>query len=139
MRYLILLAIINLNLSINAQNITGQWETYDDATNEKKAIVEFYKDDALFFAKIVKSFVGKENAICEECKGTKKNHAIHGLVIIENLRKNKKDYVDGTILDPESGEVYSCQIKLLDNNTLKVRGFVGLSLFGRTQYWRRKL
>ena len=44
---------------------------------------------------------------------------------------------NGTIYNPEDGELYSCVLTLLDAGTLKVRGFVGLPLFGKTQIWKR--
>ena len=44
---------------------------------------------------------------------------------------------NGTIYNPEDGELYSCVLTLLDAGTLKVRGFVGLPLFGKTQIWNR--
>ena len=138
MKHLFLFALIALNFTANAQTIIGHWETYDDKTKEKKAIIEIYKTDNNYSAKIIKSFVGVKDAICEECEGSKKGKPIIGLVIIEDIKKNDNEYNGGTILDPESGQVYSCHLKLVNNNKLKVRGFLGFSLFGRTQYWRRK-
>ncbi|MEQ8302017.1 MAG: DUF2147 domain-containing protein [Cyclobacteriaceae bacterium] len=44
---------------------------------------------------------------------------------------------DGTIYDPESGSTYSCTIEMTDSNTLDVRGYIGVSLFGRTDIWKR--
>ncbi|MDP6689178.1 MAG: DUF2147 domain-containing protein, partial [Alphaproteobacteria bacterium] len=44
---------------------------------------------------------------------------------------------DGTIYNPEDGEIYSCTMTLVDGRTLKVRGDVGLPLFGKTQVWTR--
>lgn len=44
---------------------------------------------------------------------------------------------EGTIYDPENGSTYSCTIKMTDLNTLDVRGFIGVSLFGRTDVWKR--
>jgi len=131
----ILFAIVSQS---QAQSILGQWETYDDKTNEKKAIIEIYKQEDAYFAKIVKNFVRDEDAVCEKCEGDKKNHPIIGLVIIENLKENKDEFDGGTILDPESGDIYKCYLKLVENNKLKVRGFIGFSLLGRTQYWLRK-
>jgi uncharacterized protein (DUF2147 family) len=43
----------------------------------------------------------------------------------------------GTIYDPDSGHTYSCNLELLDADKLKVRGFMGLSLLGRSQVWTR--
>lgn len=138
MKYLFLLAIILLSITAAGQTIIGQWETYDDKTKEKKAVIEIYKTNNIYFAKIVESFVGEKDAICETCKGTKKDKPIIGLVIIENIKKDGGEFNGGNILDPENGETYKCYLKLINTNKLKVRGFLGFSLFGRTQYWRRK-
>lgn len=44
----------------------------------------------------------------------------------------------GQIYDPNSGKTYSCKLKLIDRNTLYVRGYIGISLIGRTETWRRQ-
>jgi len=49
----------------------------------------------------------------------------------------EKTWEEGTIYDPESGSTYSCTITMTDENTLDVRGFIGVSLFGRTDVWKR--
>ncbi len=138
MKYTYLLLILTVSISTNGQTIIGQWETYDDKTNEKKAIIEVYQTNNRYFAKIVKSFIGEKNAICETCRGTKKDRPIIGLVIIENIKKEGNEFIGGTILDPENGKTYKCYLQLVKSNTLKVRGYLGFSLFGRTQYWIRK-
>ncbi|MFT7073499.1 MAG: hypothetical protein ACJAX3_002496 [Patiriisocius sp.] len=135
---ILLLLMTALSITLNGQTIIGKWETFDDKTNEKKAIVEIYNKDNLYFAKIVETFIGPKNATCQNCKGTKKDKPIIGLVITQNISKNGNKYDGGTILDPESGVVYNCYLKLIDSNKLKVRGFIGFSIFGRTQYWHRK-
>tara|TARA_B100000809_G_scaffold142735_1_gene140238 strand:- start:10543 stop:10968 length:426 start_codon:yes stop_codon:yes gene_type:complete len=132
------LSIILLGFTMQAQSIIGQWETYDDKTNEKKAIIEIYKQDDTYGAKIIKNFVRNKDAVCDKCEGENKNKPIIGLVIIENIKKNNEAYEEGTILDPESGDVYKCYLKLIEENKLKVRGYIGFSLIGRTQYWLRK-
>ncbi len=137
-KHILLLLITGLSITANGQTIIGKWITFDDKTNEKKAIIEIYNKDNIYFAKIDETFIGPKNATCQNCKGTKKDKPIIGLVIIENIRKNRNEFDGGTILDPESGVIYRCYLKLIDNNKLKVRGFVGFSIFGRTQYWRRK-
>lgn len=137
MKHLFLLIILILSITVNGQSIIGKWVTYDDETNEKKGVVEIYKMNNLYFAKIVKNYAGEKDAICEACEGTKKNKLILGLVIIEDLKKNGSIYEGGTILDPETGDTYSCSLELINANKLKVRGYLGFSIFGRTQYWRR--
>jgi uncharacterized protein (DUF2147 family) len=59
-------------------------------------------------------------------------------VFIEGMKQSGLDYDGGTILDPETGKVYSANMHLsADGNQLTVRGYLGLSLFGRSQTWVR--
>ncbi|MBC7413275.1 MAG: DUF2147 domain-containing protein [Bacteroidia bacterium] len=51
--------------------------------------------------------------------------------------KGKSEYDGGTIYDPENGNTYNCLISLEDDNTIKVRGYVGVQIFGRTDTWKR--
>ncbi|CAL2060527.1 DUF2147 domain-containing protein [Tenacibaculum sp. 190524A05c] len=130
--------LLLLSLYVNGQSIIGQWEIYDDKTKEKKATIEIYESNNQYFAKIIESYVSDKDAICFTCKGKQKNKPIIGLVFIENLIQDKNEFNGGTILDPENGKTYKCYLKLLNTNKLKVRGYLGVSIFGRTQYWTRK-
>ncbi len=138
MKYIVTFFVIIISLSIQGQTIIGHWETFDDNTKEKKAVIEIYKTNNRYFAKIVNSFTGNKNATCNACKGDKKGKPILGLVIIENLKKDEDEFSGGSILDPENGQTYKCSLELIGSNKLKVRGYLGVSLFGRTQYWIRK-
>lgn len=138
MKQLFLLTLIILGINVTGQTIIGKWITFDDKTKAKKAVIEIYTNNNTYYAKIIENFGGPKNAICKECNGSKKNKPIVGLVIIEKLKQKKSEYVGGIILDPETGDNYDCQLELITNNILKVRGFLGFSLFGRTQYWKRK-
>jgi uncharacterized protein (DUF2147 family) len=51
--------------------------------------------------------------------------------------KGDGKYEGGTIYDPENGSTYNCVITMTDENTLEVRGYIGVSLFGRTDTWKR--
>ncbi len=138
MKYLYLLITLLFSFIINGQSIIGHWETYDDVTQERKANIEIYKTDDVYFARIVESYVSDKNATCKNCEGERKNQPINGLIIIENIVKDGNEYNGGTILDPENGKFYKCYLELVEKNKLKVRGYIGVSLFGRTQYWLRK-
>ncbi|MFN5760608.1 MAG: DUF2147 domain-containing protein, partial [Sphingobacteriales bacterium] len=46
---------------------------------------------------------------------------------------------DGNIYDPKNGNTYSCTIKLTNPNTIEVRGYIGVSLIGRTDVWTRQV
>lgn len=138
MKYLFLLFLLISSSISYAQEILGEWETYDDETNEKKALIEIYQTNDTYFAKIVESYVKGSSGRCEKCEGAKKDQPIKGLVIIENLQKDDDEFNGGTILDPQNGKTYKCYLQLVETNKLKVRGYLGFSLLGRTQYWRRK-
>ena len=69
---------------------------------------------------------------------TKINNPVIGLLILTGFKFNGDDkWEGGKIYDPESGKTYSSNLTLQDKNTLKVRGYVGISLFGRTEVWSR--
>ncbi|TMM53744.1 DUF2147 domain-containing protein [Maribacter algarum] len=138
MKYISLLVLFFMSGLSYGQGIIGQWETYDDETNQKKALIEIYQTNDSFYAKIVESYVKGTSGICEKCEGAKKDQPIAGLVIIEDLKEDDDEFNGGTILDPENGKTYKCYLQLLETNKLKVRGYLGFSLLGRTQYWRRK-
>jgi uncharacterized protein (DUF2147 family) len=58
--------------------------------------------------------------------------------MLRHLRPQNGGYVGGDILDPDTGRVYSCTLRLTDGGRqLIMRGFLGISLFGRSQTWRR--
>ena len=138
MKFLYIIFITTLGITTYGQGVIGRWETYDDETHEKKALIEIYKTNDVYFAKIVESYVEGTNVRCESCKGAKKDQPIKGLVIIESLKKDDNEFNGGTILDPENGKTYKCYLELVETNKLKIRGYLGFSLLGRTQYWMRK-
>ncbi len=61
-----------------------------------------------------------------------------GLLILKGFRFDGKQWVDGTIYDPDNGKTYKCNITMQDKNTLFVRGYIGISAIGRTTTWKRK-
>ncbi|SDW74784.1 hypothetical protein SAMN05444411_10295 [Lutibacter oricola] len=133
-----ILALI-ISFSANSQSIFGEWKTIDDETGKAKSIVEIYEQDGKAYAKIKQLLEkGKEDKLCEECKGSKKNKPIKGMVIINGLTKDGDEWNDAKILDPKTGKEYKCYITLENDNKLKVRGYVGFALIGRTQYWMKK-
>jgi len=121
-----------------AQDVFGKWKTIDDATGEAKSIVEIYKKDGKVFGKVVEILnPDKQDATCVDCPSYAKDKPIKGLVILRNLKKNKNEYDGGTILDPNTGKEYKSYIALESEDILKVRGYIGFSLMGRSQYWHR--
>ena len=125
--------------SYQKNEIEGVWITQDDETGKKKSEVLLYKNEGKLYGKILNLLLEEDKGkLCVNCKGENKNLAIKGMVIVEGLELNGKTWEGGTILDPKSGKTYSCYITFENNNTLKVRGYIGFSLLGRTQKWIRK-
>jgi uncharacterized protein (DUF2147 family) len=125
-------------LSANAQSVTGKWKTFDDETKEAKSIVEITERDGKIYGKVIEILnPAKKNIKCTNCSGNDKDKPVLGLEILKGLSKDGKEYSDGKILDPSNGKLYKCIVSLDGNDKLKVRGYVGISAFGRTQNWVR--
>jgi uncharacterized protein (DUF2147 family) len=123
-----------------ADAIVGFWKTGDG-----KAIVEVFKQADKYSGKII--WLAEPNdPETKKPKVDKKNEdeklrtrPIIGMVNLRDFKFIKtKLWEDGKIYDPKSGEDYSCTIKMTDDNTIEVRGYVGISLFGRTDTWKRQ-
>jgi uncharacterized protein (DUF2147 family) len=119
----------------------GRWTTIDDETKKPKSVISIYEENGKLFGKIEKLFLEpneKPDPICDKCEGALKNQPILGMVIMRDLKKDDDEWTGGTILDPKNGKTYKCKIAVEDGGKkLKVRGFIGLSLIGRTQRWVR--
>ncbi|HEY9168666.1 MAG TPA: DUF2147 domain-containing protein [Lutibacter sp.] len=134
----LLIVILLFSITSNAQSIIGNWKTIDDETGKEKSIVEIYQVDGKIYAKIDRLLEkGEENKVCENCKGANKNKPLKGMMIINGLTKDGDEWNDAKILDPKTGKEYKCYITLEEPNKLKVRGYLGFALLGRTQYWHR--
>lgn len=119
--------------------IEGIWVTVDDETGKKKSEILLYKENGKLYGKILNLLLDEDRGkLCENCKGEDKNKPIVGMIIVKDLQFEEDSWEDGTILDPKSGKIYDCYITLEDKNTLKVRGYLGFSLLGRSQKWLRK-
>jgi len=124
----------------DANSPIGLWKTFDDKTGSARAIVRVYQENGKLFGRIERSFTpGAEARVCGICTDERKNQPIIGLLIIRNMKPADGEYSGGDILDPENGSVYRCKFHLDDTGThLIVRGFIGISLLGRTQTWQRQ-
>jgi uncharacterized protein (DUF2147 family) len=120
----------------------GLWKTIDDHTGKPRGLVRVTQVDGEYQAKVEKIFPkpGEDpNPRCEQCAGTRHDQPVIGMIILWGLTKQGDEYQGGEILDPENGKVYRVKMKLDDGGTtLQVRGFIGFSLFGRTQIWIRE-
>lgn len=126
-----------------AEDITGMWQSIDDKTGAPKALVEIRKEaNGTYAGKIIKitpraGYTPKET--CVDCPAPYTNKPILGLDVMTGLKQGEGlNYVNGRILDPNSGKVYSMKAKLSSNGKrLHLRGYVGVSALGRNQIWLR--
>ena len=138
LKFILLAGLFISILSANAQSVTGKWKTFDDETKEAKSIVEITERDGKIYGKVIEILnPAKKNIKCTNCSGADKDKPVLGLEILKGLSKDGKEYSDGKILDPSNGKLYKCIVSLDGNDKLKVRGYVGISAFGRTQNWVR--
>ena len=120
----------------------GLWRTIDDQTGKPRGLVRITEANGEYQARVEKTFPkpGEDsNPKCEKCEGARQNKPVIGMTILWGLKKQGDEYQGGEILDPENGKVYRATIKLKDGGKkLDVRGFIGFSLFGRSQTWLRE-
>ena len=122
-----------------SQDIIGKWKTIDDETGKAKSIVEIFKaTNGKIYGRVYKILtVGEENKKWTACKGDLKDKPITGMIIVSGLTKDGDEWSGGTIMDPNKGKTYDCYITMESKDKLKVRGYMGVALLGRTQYWYR--
>ena len=120
----------------------GLWKTIDDSTGQPRGLVRIREVNGQYEGKVEKIFPKPgepANPRCEKCDGNRRDQPVMGMTILWGLTRQGDEYQDGEILDPENGKVYRSRIKLVDNGKkLDVRGFIGFSLFGRSQIWLRE-
>ena len=128
----------------DASQVLGYWLTPED-----NAVIEIYRDGERFSGRIVSlkepnypdghSQAGQPKRDSNNPDESKQDRRIVGLNMIERFEYiGDGRYEGGTIYDPRNGVTYQCEMSLQSDGTLEVRGYVGLSLFGKTQVWRPK-
>jgi uncharacterized protein (DUF2147 family) len=122
---------------LSAQSPVGMWRTIDDKTGKPKSHVEIYMENGELKGRVKKLLLKPETTLCEKCEGNLKNKRVVGMDVIRGLKKDGKEYAGGTIIDPENGKEYRCSLWLEGDDKLVVRGYIGISLIGRSQTWER--
>ncbi|WOG29036.1 DUF2147 domain-containing protein [Endozoicomonas sp. 8E] len=120
-----------------ANGYVGEWYTVNEETNKKESLVTIWQEGDQLKGKIVEILdPASRDAVCEKCKGDKKNQKIEGMTFLWGMKKEGSEYDNGNVLDPKSGRVYSGSMKLIDGGQkLELRGYLGFSLLGRTSVW----
>ncbi len=130
------MAVAYLPLALAAASPAGTWTTIDDKTGEKRAVVNLSISGGTLSGTIVKVYPQPgDTGICHNCPGAFKGKKVQGLRFVWGLKDKGNGVWDGgSILDPKTGKIYKAKMTL-EGNKLYVRGYVGVSMLGRTQTW----
>jgi uncharacterized protein (DUF2147 family) len=122
----------------------GLWLAVDSDTKEPMGWFLIKEHNGTYDGIIAKMFLTRgedPNGLCDQCKDDRHNHPWLGLEIIRGMKPeadNPNTYSGGTILDPRDGEIYKAMLTVTpDGQTLIVRGYLGIKLIGRNEYWTR--
>lgn len=122
-----------------ADKLIGVWEP-----SHGKAKVKVEKIGSKYYGKIV--WLKEPNKPETNEPKTDQNNPdekmrstpLRGYRILKDFNyTGENEWSEGTIYDPENGNTYSCTIKMKDDNTIEIRGFIGVSALGRTDIWKR--
>ena len=136
--FLVLLLLGSIQIFAQKKDdILGKW-----VNPSGEGQIEIYKKGDKYFGKLV--WIKEPNNPNGKPKTDEKNPSeglrnkpVLGLEILKNFEFNDGKWDDGTIYDPKSGKTYSCKLTLKDQNLLNIRGYIGVSLIGRTEVWKR--
>ena len=128
---------VSVRAQVRSGDITGVWLTHGD----KPAKIQIYSSAGEYYGKIISLQSPMENGKPVVDKNnpdvSKRGQPVVGLMLLTGFKFDKDQWDDGHVYDPTNGKTYSCIISLKDAGTLKVRGYVGFSMFGRTEVWTR--
>lgn len=144
-RRLAALLILSAAASVSAAPLispVGLWQTTDDHTGRPAALVRVtQQSDGTMSGAIVKG-LDPGNPLdyrCTKCTDYRKDQPALGMTFIDGLRQNGDQWDGGHLVDPATGSIYKCEMHLEDGGQkLVVRGYIGVSLLGRSQTWLRQ-
>ncbi|HOC58606.1 MAG TPA: DUF2147 domain-containing protein [Smithellaceae bacterium] len=146
---MVILVVVCTNAMSTAEvtaTLIGTWKQIEDQGVNKGKVashVEIFENNGFYYGKIVKLLLDSPDKVCSKCTGELKNKPLVGMVFLKDMKKTGNfdkelgaEYAGGTILDPDENNIYKCKM-WIKNDVLTVRGFIGVSLFGRSAQWFR--
>jgi uncharacterized protein (DUF2147 family) len=125
-----------------ANSPVGRWKTIDEKSGKAKSIVRIWEENGKLRGKVETLFrePGQEqDPVCKVCPEGTRGEKIRGMTILWDLAPAGEWWEGGRILDPANGKVYKCRMLPMESGKkLQVRGFIGISMLGRSQVWVRE-
>ncbi|MCE9601190.1 MAG: DUF2147 domain-containing protein [Gemmatimonadetes bacterium] len=118
----------------------GTWHTINDVDGRPRGIITLRVTDGVLTGTIAGTLVQGEppGKVCDKCTDERRGRPLMGMEILRGLRWDGDAWTGGEILDPDTGRTYRATIRLSDDGrALSLRGYIGISLLGRTQRWIR--
>jgi len=136
----LLLLFVTISLSGFSQAkdaIVGRW-----LNSSGEAHVDIYKKNEKFYGKIVwlknpRDEKGNAKTDLRNPDESMRTKPMLGLEILKDFVYEDGKWIDGKIYDPKSGKTYSCNISQKGNGVLNIRGYIGISIIGRTDVWKK--
>jgi uncharacterized protein (DUF2147 family) len=119
----------------------GLWICVDDHTGQELGVIRIFDRDGTLSGAIESTpDPADARRVCDKCRDDRHGRALLGLDFLRGLRPDASGgWSGGEILDPDTGQVYRASARLVDSGRkLEVRGYVLMSLLGRSQVWIRK-
>ncbi|RZK76792.1 MAG: DUF2147 domain-containing protein [Pedobacter sp.] len=134
---LLIVAASFKGFSQNKDQIIGKW-----VNSTSEANIEITKRSDKYFGKIVwlkdpKDEKGNIKTDVKNPNASLRTKTIVGLEILKDFVYEDGGWTGGTIYDPKSGKTYKCNMTVKSNGDLSMRGYIGISLIGRSETWKR--
>ena len=133
--------MLSAALPVFADPAVGKWVTIDDEDGSQKSVVEISVNDQGELQGTILKILREEDQgkLCDKCPDDFKDQPIEGLTFMWGLQNESEgEWESGRILDPKSGKVYKSNLKVADDEqSLDVRGYIGVSWIGRSQTWMK--
>lgn len=135
-------SFVSVASAADSMSPVGLWKTIDDKTGKPKSLVRIADVGGELRGTVEKLFREPSedpNPKCDKCTDERKDKPVIGMTIITGMKADGDHFVGGQILDPNNGKIYKSKMEIEDKGKkLKVRGYIGVPMLGRSQVWVRE-